>query len=64
MMIIKDPYFSSGSITRQITEAKAAPTKGPTMKIQRLLSAVTGPPINCAKIAGPIERAGLTDVPV
>ena len=51
-------YFSV-SIIFQTNEAKAAPTNGPTMKIQRLASAV--PPW---KIAGAIERAGFTDVPV
>ena len=54
----------AGSITRQITLANAPPTKGPTMKIHKLLNAETGPPAHCARKAGPIERAGLTDVPV
>ena len=57
-------YFSDGSITRQITDASAPPANGPTIKIQRLLNAVVGPPASCAKIAGPNERAGFTDVPV
>ena len=51
-------YFSL-SINFQIPAAQAAPTKGPTMKIQRLAKAV--PPW---KMAGAIERAGFTEVPV
>ena len=52
-------YFSAGSMTFQMQAAKAPPTKGPTMKIQRLASAV--PPW---KMAGASERAGFTEVPV
>ena len=43
----------------QMHAARAPPTKGPTMKIQRLANAV--PPW---KMAGASERAGLTEVPV
>ena len=32
-------YLSAGSITFHTQEAKAPPTNGPTMKIQRLLNA-------------------------
>ena len=52
-------YFSEGSIIFQMHAARAPPTKGPTMKIQRLANAV--PPW---KMAGASERAGLTEVPV
>lgn len=50
-------YLSS--ITFHIPAAMAAPMNGPMMKIQSCDS--SSPPWN---IAGPIERAGLTDVPV
>ena len=52
-------YFSLTSISFQIPAAQAPPTNGPTMKIQRFVSAV--PPW---KTAGAIERAGFTLVPV
>ena len=52
-------YFSVGSMSFQMPAAQAAPTSGPTMNIQRLVSAV--PP---SKKAGASERAGLTEVPV
>ena len=52
-------YFLAGCIIFQIPAAQAPPMKGPTMKIQRLARAV--PPW---KMAGAIERAGFTDVPV
>ncbi len=58
-MCVMKNYFSSVSIAFQSIAAIAPPTSGPTMKIQRFVSAV--PPW---KSAGPIERAGLTDVPV
>lgn len=58
-MCERNNYFSSVSIAFQSIAAIAPPTSGPTMKIQRFVSAV--PPW---KSAGPIERAGLTDVPV
>ena len=50
-------YLSS--IAFQAKAAIAAPMNGPTIKIQRLVSAV--PPWNNA---GAIERAGFTEVPV
>lgn len=59
VMCVMKNYFSSVSIAFQSIAAIAPPTSGPTMKIQRFVSAV--PPW---KSAGPIERAGLTDVPV
>ena len=52
-------YFSAGSMAFQMIAAKAPPTKGPTMKIHKLASAV--PPW---KMAGASERAGFTEVPV
>ena len=52
-------YLSAGSIIFQMPAAQAPPTNGPTMKIQRLARAV--PPW---KMAGAIERAGFTLVPV
>ena len=52
-------FYFSVSMSFQMPAAQAPPTNGPTMKIQRLASAV--PP---SKMAGAIERAGLTDVPV
>ena len=54
-----DYYFSAGSMIFQMHAASVPPTNGPTMNIQRLVSAVP-----CWKTAGAIERAGLTDVPV
>lgn len=51
--------YSLVSMTFQIPAAARAPTKGPTMKIQRLVRAV--PPW---KMAGAILRAGFTLVPV
>lgn len=42
----------------QMSAAMAAPTKGPTIKIHNCCKAT--PP---SKRAGPIERAGFTDVP-
>ena len=53
-------YFSLlESITFHTQADRAPPAIGATMKIQRLLNAV--PPWNSA---GPIERAGFTEVPV
>ena len=51
--------YLDGSTIFHTPAANAAPTKGPTMNIHRLDKAV--PPW---KSAGPMERAGLTDVPV
>ena len=55
---LKLSYFSQ-EISFQTPAANAPPARGPRMKIQSCLSA--SPPW---KIAGPIERAGLTEVPV
>ena len=52
-------YFFAGSMIFHTSAASAPPTNGPTMKIQRLAKAE--PPWNRA---GPMERAGFTDVPV
>ena len=53
-------YFLAGvSTTFHIRAASAAPISGPTMNIHRLVRAV--PPSNSA---GPMLRAGFTDVPV
>ena len=52
-------FYLVGSMSFHIPAAHAPPTNGPTMKIQRFARAV--PPW---KIAGAIERAGFTDVPV
>jgi hypothetical protein len=56
---LSDFYFSDGSMSFQMPAAQAPPTKGPMMKIQRLVRAV--PPW---KMAGAILRAGFTEVPV
>jgi hypothetical protein len=53
------PTYFSLSMSFQIPAAQAPPTNGPTMKIQRFARAV--PPW---KMAGAIERAGFTEVPV
>lgn len=52
-------YFSSGAIIFQHPAAIAPPTNGPTMNTQSCDKAL--PP---SKRAGPMERAGFTEVPV
>ena len=54
-------YFlsASGSMAFHAKAANAPPTNGPTMNTQSCANAL--PP---SKRAGPMERAGLTDVPV
>ena len=59
MIIFYCNYSGLVSIALHIKAAIDAPISGPTMKIHKLAKAV--PPW---KSAGPIERAGLTDVPV
>lgn len=59
---VRDQSLSE-AIAFQTTELSSAPAIGATMKSQICAIGVQLPSMQ-AKIAGPIERAGFTDVPV